>query len=158
MPTIEARATVDVEPAVAFAISQTHGAQRLRWDRFIRSERLLDGAVQQGRGVRTWTRHRWGTSMISECVSFHPPTHTGMRMVKGPWFFARFAGGWRFNPAPRGGTEAIWRYNFSCRPAWLAPAAEWIGKRVLQREIEARLAGFAAGCADESLVAAVRGR
>jgi len=156
MPTIEARATVVVDPEIAFAISQTHGELRLRWDRFIRAERLLDGARQQARGVKAWTRHRWGMSMTSECVSFHPPTHTGMQMLDGPWFFERFAGGWRFKPAPDGGTEVVWRYNFACRPAWIAPVAERIGTLVLRREIRARVAGFAAGCADPVLVDAVR--
>lgn len=157
MPTIEARTTVAVEPAVAFAISQTHGDLRLRWDRFIRAERLLGGAPGQGRGVRTWTRHRWGMTMVSECVSFRPPSNTGMRMVQGPWFLERFAGGWQFRPAEGGGTRVTWRYSFACRPRWLAPIAERIGTVVLRREIRARVRGFAAGCADPVLLAAVRG-
>jgi hypothetical protein len=31
--------------------------------------------------------------MVSEYVSFAPPTHVGMKMVRGPWFFEMFAGG-----------------------------------------------------------------
>lgn len=156
MPTLEATTTVAIDPELAFAVSQTHGELRLRWDRFIRAERLLDGATSQGKGVRTWTRHRWGMPMVSECVSFHPPSHTGMHMVEGPWFFERFAGGWRFKAADDGGTLVSWRYSFACRPAWLAPLAEWIGAKVLQREIRARLDGFAAGCADPEILDAVR--
>jgi hypothetical protein len=49
-----------------------------------------------------------------------------------------------------------WRYSFACRPAWLAPLAEWIGAKVLLREIRARLDGFAAGCADPEVLDAVR--
>ncbi|MFD5601341.1 SRPBCC family protein [Leucobacter sp. NPDC058333] len=155
MPTIEARATVDVEPAIAFAISQTHGELRLRWDPFIRAERLLDGKLEQAAGVRTWTRHRWGIAMTSECVSFKRPSNTGMRMTRGPWFLERFAGGWQFRPVEGGGTQVIWRYNFACRPHWLAPIMERIGTIVLQREIRARVRGFAAGCTDPVLIAAV---
>ena len=155
MPTIEAQATVPVPPEIAFAISQTHGELRLRWDPFIRAERLLDGATAQAPGVRTWTRHRWGLSMLSECVSLKPPSNTGMRMTRGPWFLERFAGGWQFRPAEAGSTRVIWRYSFACRPAWLAPIAERIGLIVLRREIRARVAGFAAGCTDPVLLAAV---
>jgi hypothetical protein len=56
----------------------------------------------------------------------------GMKMVEGPWFFASFAGGWRF-----------------------APVAERIGAVVLRRDIDRRIAGFARGCADPVVVAAV---
>jgi hypothetical protein len=143
-----------VAPEVVFAVAQTHGELRLRWDRFIRAEHLLDGAQAQSRGVQTWTKHRSGMTMVSECVSFNPPTNTGMHMIRGPWFFSRFAGGWRFAPAPGGGTEVQWRYSFTCRPRWLAPVFEWFGIRVLRREISARVAGFADGCADPDLVAA----
>ena len=38
-------------------------------------------------------------------------------MVRGPWFFAHLAGGWRFAPTSDGGTRAVRRYGFSCRPA-----------------------------------------
>jgi len=31
--------------------------------------------------------------MVSEYVSFAPPSNVGMKMVEGPWFFEMFAGG-----------------------------------------------------------------
>ena len=86
-------------------------------------------------------------------------THSdvGMKMLEGPWFFESFAGGWRFAPvAGGGGTRATWRYNFRCRPRWLAPIVEWIGARVLRRDIDRRIAGFARGCTDPVVLAAVR--
>ena len=124
MPVVEAVVHVDVPPAVAFAVSQTTGEIRLRWDRFIRRQGFQGGAT------------------------------VGMKMITGPWFFEKMGGGWRFEP-DGAGTRAVWRYNFTCRPAWLAPIAEWIGVRVLQREIDRRVAGFAAGCADPIVLAAV---
>jgi hypothetical protein len=83
-----------------------------------------------------------------------------MRMVRGPWFFASFADGWQFRPvepadAPGPVTDAVWRYSFRCRPSWLAPLAERIGTWVLRRDIDRRLAGFAAGCQDPDVLAAV---
>ncbi|HET9170245.1 MAG TPA: SRPBCC family protein [Actinospica sp.] len=149
MPTVEASVTVPVPPDVAFAVSQTVAPIRYRWDPFVREQHFVDGATRPGKGVRTFTRSRHGFSMISEYVSFAPPTNVGMKMVDGPWFFAVFAGGWRFAPAAEPGcTVATWKYSFRCRPAPLRPLAHFIGRRLLGRDIRRRIAGYARGCAD----------
>jgi hypothetical protein len=62
--------------------------------------------------------------MVSEYLSFKPPTQVGMRMVEGPPFFASFSGGWSFKPLGPDRTEATWRYSFSIRPAWLGRVAD----------------------------------
>lgn len=157
MPVISAEAVVPVDPATAFAVSQTTGAVRRRWDRFISEQRFLDGADAAAKDVRTFTRQRLGFDMVSRYVSYAPPTNVGMTMETGPWFFEKLGGGWRFTPVPEG-TLAVWKYNFSCRPAWLAPVAEWIGIRVLGFEIRRRLAGFVRGCSDPVVLAAVHAR
>jgi hypothetical protein len=157
MPTVESRIEVPVAAATAFAVSQTTGAVRLRWDPFIRRQHLLDGAEGPGKGVRTSTTHRLGFSMVSEYVSFAPPRNVGMTMVRGPWFFELFAGGWRFEQVshdpPR--TLAVWRYRFEVRPRWLQPIANRIGITVLQRDIDRRIAGFARACTDPVVLDAV---
>lgn len=161
VPVVESTVTVPVEPAVAFAVSQTTGAARLRWDPFISRQHFLDGAELPAKGVRTFTRHRSGMTMVSEYVSYAPPSNVGMRMVTGPWFFATLAGGWRFNRAADGDTVATvasWKYSFRCRPAWLAPLAERVGTWVLQRDLDRRIAGFARGCTDPQVLAAARER
>jgi hypothetical protein len=157
MPVVESRCTVPVTPDVAFAISQTTGAIRMRWDPFIRRQHFLDGATAAAKGVRTFTVQRFGFRMVSEYVSYHPPTNVGMKMTKGSWFFERLAGGWRFSAVEGddGSTLAVWRYNFTCQPRWLAPIAERIGAFVLQRDIDRRIRGFARGCEDPVVVAAV---
>ncbi|WP_265522768.1 SRPBCC family protein [Oerskovia flava] len=155
MPVVESAVVVPVDPATAFAVSQTTGEVRLRWDPFIRHQHFLDGATAPAKGVQTLTRHRSGLAMVSEYVSYRPPTNVGMKMVRGPWFFAHLAGGWRFAPEPEGGTRATWRYSFSCRPRWLAPIAERIGTRLLARDVDRRIAGFARGCDDPVVLAAV---
>lgn len=158
MPVVGAEVVVPIDPATAFAVSQTTGAVRRRWDPFISEQRFLDGANAPAKDVRTFTRQRLGLSMVSRYVSYAPPTNVGMVMETGPWFFAKLGGGWRFTPAPDGrGTLAVWKYNFSCRPAWLAPLAEWIGMRVLGYEIRRRIAGFARGCSDPAVLAAAGG-
>ncbi|GAB3702931.1 SRPBCC family protein [Mariniluteicoccus flavus] len=146
MPQVVAEAYVPVPPEVAYAVSQTTGDVRLRWDGFIRRQHFLDGATAPAVGVRTKTHARLGPSMITRCVAWRPPTSVGMTMEGGPWFFASFGGGWRFTP-DGDGTRAVWKYTYTIRPAWLRPVAEPIGQWLLGREIRARLAGFVQGCA-----------
>ncbi len=157
MPVVESRVVVPVDAETAFWVSQTTAPVRYRWDPFVHDQQLMDGASVPDRGVHTRTVSRHRLTMISEYVSFQPPTNVGMRMVHGPWFFARFGGGWQFRPGPRpGSTEAVWRYNFQVRPAWLAPVADRIGRWLLGRDIERRIAGYARGCTDDVVLAAAR--
>ncbi|PSK67016.1 hypothetical protein B0E53_01004 [Micromonospora sp. MH33] len=157
MPVVEAVTTVPVPPELAFAVSQTVAPVRYRWDPFVREQHFVDGATRPGRGVRTFTRSRHGLVMVSEYISWAPPTNVGMKMVRGPWFFERFGGGWRFAPGPEPGTTlATWRYNFRCWPAFLRPVAERLGVWLLRRDIRRRIAGYAAGCADPEVLAAAR--
>lgn len=155
MPQVVASTRVPVSPDVAFAVSQTTGEIRLRWDPFIRHQHLID-ATKPAKGVRTYTRARVGPSMISEYVSYRPPTSVGMTMVKGPWFFATFGGGWRFAATDDGGTEAVWKYTYSIRPSRLRFIAEPIGQWLLGRQIRARINAFAGACADPVVLAAAR--
>ncbi len=140
-------------PDLAFAVSQTTGELRLRWDPFIRHQHLIEASAP-AKGVRTLTRARVGPTMISEYVSYRPPTSVGMTMVKGPWFFATFGGGWRFTPDGQG-TLAVWKYTYSIRPSWLRFVAEPIGQWLLGREIRARIAAFARACEDPEILAAL---
>ncbi|MFG2056235.1 SRPBCC family protein [Micromonospora sp. NPDC048930] len=157
MPVVEAVTTVPVPPELAFAVSQTVAPVRYRWDPFVREQHFEGGATRPGKGVRTFTRSRHGLTMVSEYVSYAPPSNVGMKMVRGPWFFERFGGGWRFAPGPEPGTTvATWRYNFRCRPALLRPLTERIGVWLLGRDIRRRIAGYAAGCADPEVLAAAR--
>ena len=161
MRVVESRAVVPVSAEVAFAVSQTTGEVRLRWDPFIRRQQLLGGAEVPAKGVRTFTVQRFGLRMVSEYVSYNPPSNVGMKMTKGSWFFERLAGGWRFSPVDDAnggadaGTLAVWRYNFACKPRWLAPVAERIGAVILQRDIDRRIRGFARGCADPVVLASL---
>ena len=156
MPQVVAEQWVGVPPPVAFAVSQTTGELRLRWDPFIRHQHLIE-AEAPGAGVRTYTRARVGPAMISRYVSYRPPTSVGMTMEKGPWFFASFGGGWRFEDEERGGvagTRAVWKYTYTVTPVWLRPVAEPVGQWLLGREIRARINAFAKACADPVVVAA----
>lgn len=156
MPRVESSVYVPIDIDLAFAVSQTTGEIRYRWDPFVAEQRFLDGATVAAKGVRTETRSRHRLRMVSQYTSFRPPTQVGMKMVEGPWFFDNFAGGWSFKEHPDGGTDATWRYTFSIKPAVLAPIADRIGNALLSRDIDRRIAGYAKGCADEVVLAAAR--
>src|SRR3546814_1722659 len=104
------------------------------------------------------TKARVGPRMVSEYVSYRPPTNVGMTMVEGPWFFASFGGGWRFKETTEGTTEAVWKYTYSVRPSWLRFVAEPIGQWLLGRQIRARIAAFGGACHDPPVIAAVPAR
>ena len=89
MPRIEASHDVPVDVATAFAVSQTHGPERLAWDPFVKHQELV-GGDRPAKGVRTHTVSRHRLKMVTEYVSFREPTQVGMKMVEGPWFFANF--------------------------------------------------------------------
>ena len=157
VPVVTSQVSVPLDPELAFWVSQTTAPVRYRWDPFVRSQHFLDGAERPARGVRTATTSRHGLAMVSRYVSFDPPGAVGMAMVRGPWFFARFGGGWRFAAGEEPGTTRVtWRYNFATRPRWLSPLADRIGRWLLQRDIDRRIAGYARGCADPVVLAAAR--
>ncbi len=156
MPVVTAEVVVPVSPDVAFAVSQTTGAIRLRWDPFIRHQHLMDGAERPGKGVRTFTRSRHGFSMVSRYVSYVPGRNVGMTMESGPWFFAAFGGGWRFTPSGDK-TLAVWKYNFSVRPQLLQPVAHPLGSWLLGRDIRRRIDAFAKAYQDPVVLEAVSG-
>lgn len=153
MPRVEATATLPVDAASAFALSQSQQEVRYRWDPFVLRQELMDGA---SKGVRTLTRSRHRLTMISEYTSFRPPGQVGMRMVEEPWFFRTFAGGWSFNDLGDGRSEATWRYTFSTSVGPFSKIADRIGTWFLGRDIEKRLTGFARGCADPELISAAK--
>jgi ribosome-associated toxin RatA of RatAB toxin-antitoxin module len=155
VPRIEASCVVPISMDTAFALSQTYGELRYRWDPFVHHQELLNGATRAGGGVQTLTRSKHHLTMITEYQSFRPPNHVGMKMVKGPWFFQSFSGGWNFSSKSERETSVVWRYNFVVRPKWLRPIADRIGKAMLQRDIDRRLAAFAKACTDPTILSQV---
>lgn len=131
MPRVESSVVVPVSAAMAFAVSQTTGEIRYRWDPFVAEQRFLDDAMVPGKNVRTETKSRHRLKMISPS-------------------------GWNFREVDEG-TEVTWRYTFTIRPKFLAPIADRIGLWFLGRDIDRRLAGYAKGCEDDVVLRAAAG-
>jgi len=155
MPIVEHSTTVGGPIEDVFDLSQSY-ALRLEWDPFVRSQRPLGGAGEAGKGVHTETISRHRLRMVTEYLTFRRPTLVGMKMIEGPPIFENFSGSWRFAERDDGRVDVAFRYNFRCRPKFLAPVMERIGIWYLGRDIERRIESFRAACDETDLLARVR--
>jgi hypothetical protein len=129
---------------------------RLDWDPFVRAQRPLGDATLAGKGVRTETISRHHLRMVTEYLTFRPPTLVGMKMLEGPRMFRTFSGSWHFNAQPESVVEVVFRYNFVCRPSWMQWLAHRVGCWYLGRDIENRVAAFCTAVEDPEMIARAR--
>ena len=88
MPQVTAQAWVGVPPATAFAVSQTTGELRLRWDPFIRHQHLIDA----DHGTWSSVGERFAGLVQREIIArtdvvdlrWHPKTWDLLRMTRMP--------------------------------------------------------------------------
>lgn len=155
MPIVEHSVIVRGPIEDVFDLSQSYEL-RLDWDPFVRSQRPLDGADTAAKGVRTETISRHRLRMVTEYLTFRRPTLVGTKMIDGPPIFATFSESWRFAERDDGRVDVAFRYNFTCRPSWLAPVMDRIGSWYLGRDIERRVEAFRHACDDTDLLERVR--
>ena len=141
MPTIQSAIEIDAPAHQLFALAQDYRL-RLQWDPFLRGMRFLDGASAPAVGVRVWVRTRIGLTMVVRYITYRAPAHVAMTMATGPWIFRRFSGAWNFYPLTHNRTRVVFRYHFTTRPRILHLPIDAAVRWVLQREMDARLAGF----------------
>jgi hypothetical protein len=134
-------AVVPAPPDVVFALTQDY-ARRLTWDPFLRSARLVGGAVAPGVGVRAWCVAAFGIGMETEYVTFTPPRIAAVKMTRGPWLLETFGGAWEFVPDP-GGTRVSFRYQLRTRPRALAWLLEPIVRAWFSHETRRRVRALA---------------
>jgi Polyketide cyclase / dehydrase and lipid transport len=90
-------------------------------------------------GVRALCVSRSGWAMETEYVSFNPPRATAVKMTRGPWFLAGFAGSWRFEEIEPGRTRVGFRYSLEAWPRALAWLLNPLLARSFARDTRARL-------------------
>jgi ribosome-associated toxin RatA of RatAB toxin-antitoxin module len=138
--TFEQSIVVAAAPAELFALMQDY-ARRLEWDPFLRSAQLLGGASSAAVGVRAYCVAKSGLGMETEYVSSIPPRTAAVKMTRGPWMIADFAGSWRFEDVAPGRTRVGFRYHLNTRPRWLSwlltPIAGWVFQRDTRRRLAA---------------------
>jgi len=132
MSLVEGSIVIEAPAPGLFALSQDY-TLRSAWDPFVRKMRFLGGATAAGQGVRVWVRAWTGLMMEVVFTSFRPPLSVAMKMLRGPWFLAQFAGTWLFKPLQNGSTEVIFRYSFTVRGPWprflVEPIIAWVFQR-----------------------------
>ncbi len=128
-------------PERLFRLTQDYG-RRLAWDPFLKRADLLAGATEAAVGVRANCVARSGLAMETEYVSFTPPRVAAVKMTRGPWFLAGFAGSWRFKEEGAEATRVFFRYNVKGRPGWLAPLLTPVLGLVFARDTARRLAAL----------------
>jgi len=142
----EQTAVVDAAPEVVFALTQDYSV-RLKWDPFLRTAVLLNGATEPCVGVRAWCVARSGIGMETEYVSFTPPRIAAVKMTRGPKILETFGGAWEFTPIDGARTKVMFRYQLRARPRWLAWLIEPVARWWFSRETRLRVVALAKACA-----------
>jgi ribosome-associated toxin RatA of RatAB toxin-antitoxin module len=110
MPTFEHSIVIEADRAAVFALTQDY-ERRLSWDPFLKEARLLGGTTAAARGVRAWCVARSGWGMETVYVALKAPEVAAVKMTRGPFPLARFAGTWRFREIAPGVTQVVFRYR-----------------------------------------------
>ena len=156
MPIVEHTTTIRGTPAQLFALTRSAKLHH-EWDPFLRDIHLLNGATEVALGVHERVRAYTGLSMEVEYVSFNPPHAVAMKMVRGPFFFAQFAGSWRFKAMSASEasheTAVTFRYSFKTRWKKLEPLLDGLIGFVFRRDVRARVLGLKRGVEEKGLLA-----
>ncbi len=105
---------IDERPEQVFDFTQDYN-KRLKWDTFLKTADLLDGATTANKGVKAYCVAKNGLSMVTEYVTYNRPKVTAIKMTDGPFMFKSFLGSWTFKEISSDKTEVIFLYSFSLR-------------------------------------------
>ncbi len=152
MAIIERCTTITAPIERVYRVSQDY-AVRYAWDPFPERIAFVDGTGGEPvRGAQVDIRSRAGLTMRVEFVQVQPPTRAAVKMVRGPWMLASFAGSWIFEPASTDTTQVAeatrvrFRYGLTARPSFLRGLIEPLAVLYFSRVVERRLAGLKAYC------------
>jgi ribosome-associated toxin RatA of RatAB toxin-antitoxin module len=154
MPTFQHAVEIRADRSALFDLTQDYD-RRLAWDPFLKEARLLGGASRAAVGVRAWCVARSGLGMETEYVSLSPPAVAAVKMTRGPWFLASFAGSWRFDEVAPGRTRVAFAYHLAARPRWLRPLLDPILTAVFARDTRRRLAALKRAAESTDLLAPI---
>lgn len=138
MAVAKCQAVVRRAPDYVYRVSQDY-AIRFDWDPFLERLDVISGSAEDPQiGTQVAVRSRLGMRMVVEFVQIVPPARVAVKMLRGPWIIAKFAGSWTFRACPEG-TEVTFRYVFAMGPlAWLTtPFATAYFRRVVRLRVDA---------------------
>ena len=132
----EQSVVVSAPREVLFSLTQDY-SRRLLWDPFLKSAALVGGATQAAVGVRARCVAHNGMGMETDYGSFNPPRVTAVKMTRGPWVIAQFAGSWRFEEVGAGETRVTFEYHLRARLGVLTPLVGWVFGRDTRKRLAA---------------------
>lgn len=92
---------------------------RAKWDPLTNEAFLVNSSIPaQGELVRCTAKN--GLKMDTVYVSFKPNEVAAVKLVKGPYIFDKFAGGWTFKEIDKDKTLVKLKYNISTKPRCLS--------------------------------------
>ncbi len=90
-------------------------SNRMQWDTFLQRADLLDGAKEAGLGVKAYCQAKSGIGLVTEYVSYRPPSVTAVKMTSSSPIFKSFQGSWTFHPLAEKESEVIFLYSFKLK-------------------------------------------
>lgn len=136
-----------------FAVVHDYG-NRLSWDTLLSEARLLGGATEADLGIRArCTGKGWLNSVAMETVyiTYSPGRVAAVKLVSPIWPFRTWAASIRHIEQTPLTSILEYRWRFSCQPAILAPALEWIVNQQFKRETRLRFTALRRLLAEKSL-------
>jgi ribosome-associated toxin RatA of RatAB toxin-antitoxin module len=134
-----------------FRISQDYSV-RYDWDPFPDSLKMLNGGDYTAHiGGKVFIRSKLGMEMVVEFVQVNPPRSAAIKMVTGPWYLAKFAGSWNFDPINEQKTRVRFRYLLKTRSLVFNSLIEMIAVSYFRQVTNKRLIGLRNYCESLSL-------
>ena len=118
---------------------------RLQWDSMLCQAKLLGGATEAAKGVRTRCVGNWKCLWLAieaDYLSYEKGKVAAVKMSNKPMFFAEFAATIRHDDTEDGRSKVTYTYHFNATPRCLAFLLELIMKLCLNREVSHRLAAL----------------
>jgi ribosome-associated toxin RatA of RatAB toxin-antitoxin module len=141
MPVVEHSDILPGSAESLFDLSQDYG-RRLDWDPFPQGYRFLPPFEKPEPSALLVVRARNGFEMTVRYVGFRRPRVATVEMVRGPWFIAKFAGSWRFDPIASDRTRVTFKYHLVAGPRMLAWLIQPLLERSFARHTRHRLAAL----------------
>ncbi len=130
---------VNASAQYLFKLTQDYNL-RADWDP-LTTEAFLVNATEAAAGELVRCTASNGLSMDTAYVSYKPPKVAAVKLVKGPYIFDKFVGGWNFQEVAPHRTRVVFSYYITTKPralSWLmTPVVGFFFKRETKKRISA---------------------
>lgn len=146
MPKLSIAHDIHAPRQLVYDVSQDY-AVRFDWDPFPDKLEMLGGTSYAPQlGGQVFVRGKLGLSMVVEFIQIAPPERAAIKMVKGPWFLAVFAGSWIFHESSPNTTRVEFTYTIQLKNLPMKKTLEKIVNTYFSGVTEKRLTGLKRYC------------